>query len=46
MPPGAQANVGLVKVVLAEIVAVWPAHIVALVTGAINPQLVDPEPPT
>ena len=44
-PPGLQENVGFVKFVLAEIVAVCPEHTVALVTGAISPQLVEPVPP-
>lgn len=45
IPPGNHAKVGLVKLVLAEIVAVCPAQIVALETGAINAQLVEPDPP-
>ena len=44
-PPGLHEKVGLVKLVLAEIVAVWPEQTVALVTGAISPQLVEPVPP-
>ena len=46
IPPGAHKNVGLVKLVLADMVAVCPVHIVALVTGAIKPQFVAPVPPT
>jgi hypothetical protein len=46
IPPGLHKNVGLFKFVLAEIEAVWPEHIVALVTGAIKLQLVEPDPPT
>jgi hypothetical protein len=45
-PPGLHKNVGLVRLVFAEIVALCPAQIVALVTGAIKLQFVDPLPPT
>lgn len=45
IPPGSQENVGLVKFVFAEMVAVCPAQTVALVTGAIKLQFVAPVPP-
>lgn len=44
-PLGLHEKVGFVKFVFAEIVAVCPAQTVALVTGAINPQFVEPVPP-
>lgn len=44
-PPGFHEKVGLVKFVLADMVAVCPEQTVALVTGAIKPQLVEPVPP-
>ncbi len=45
IPPGDQTYVGFVKLVFAVMVAVCPEQTVALVTGAINPQLVAPVPP-
>ena len=43
-PPGFQEKVGLVNVVFANMVAGWPAQMVALVTGTTKLQLVDPDP--